>query len=91
MASPRSAGGVGGGGGGGGGSGGAAAGDDAIWSKLREAGFDEESLKRRDKAALIAYISRLESEVPTSLSLSPLLPSLCVLDGKVLGFLDLMV
>ncbi|BAC10761.1 putative nuclear matrix constituent protein 1 (NMCP1) [Oryza sativa Japonica Group] len=63
MASPRSAGGVGGGGGGGGGSGGAAAGDDAIWSKLREAGFDEESLKRRDKAALIAYISRLESEI----------------------------
>ena len=39
------------------------AGDEAIWRKLREAGFDEESVRRRDKAALIAYISQLESEV----------------------------
>ncbi|KAG8078075.1 hypothetical protein GUJ93_ZPchr0007g4479 [Zizania palustris] len=54
MASPRSA--------GGGVGGGAAAGDEAIWRKLHEAGFDEESVRRRDKAALISYISRLESE-----------------------------
>ncbi|KAG8055285.1 hypothetical protein GUJ93_ZPchr0001g30319 [Zizania palustris] len=58
MASPRSAGGGVGGVGGGG-----AAGDEAIWRKLREAGFDEESVRRRDKAALISYISRLESEI----------------------------
>lgn len=53
MASPRSAGGV--------------AGDEAIWRKLREAGFDEDAVRRRDKAALIGYISRLESEVKVSL------------------------
>ncbi|XP_044977169.1 nuclear matrix constituent protein 1b-like [Hordeum vulgare subsp. vulgare] len=52
MASPRSP-----------AAGAALAGDEAIWRKLREAGFDEESVRRRDKAALIAYISRLESEV----------------------------
>lgn len=51
MASPRSP------------VGGAAAGDETIWKKLSEAGFDEESVRRRDKAALIAYISRLESEI----------------------------
>ncbi|VAH64330.1 unnamed protein product [Triticum turgidum subsp. durum] len=51
MASPRSP------------AAGALAGDEAIWRKLRDAGFDEESIRRRDKAALIAYISRLESEV----------------------------
>ncbi|XP_066307037.1 nuclear matrix constituent protein 1b-like isoform X1 [Miscanthus floridulus] len=50
MASPRSA-------------GGAVAGDEAIWRKLREAGFDEDAVRRRDKAALIGYISRLESEI----------------------------
>jgi len=50
MASPRS---------------GGAAGDEAIWRKLREAGFDEDAVRRRDKAALIGYISRLESEVIT--------------------------
>lgn len=61
MASPRSP------------AAGALAGDEAIWRKLREAGFDEESVRRRDKAALIAYISRLESEVPHSLP-SPSLP-----------------
>nr|XP_029116400.1 protein CROWDED NUCLEI 4 isoform X2 [Elaeis guineensis] len=38
-------------------------GDEAIWKRLREAGFDEESVKRKDKAALIAYISKLESEI----------------------------
>ncbi|CAO1946112.1 unnamed protein product [Urochloa humidicola] len=50
MASPRSA-------------GAGVAGDEAIWRKLREAGFDEEAVRRRDKAALIGYISRLESEI----------------------------
>ncbi|XP_062206985.1 nuclear matrix constituent protein 1b-like [Phragmites australis] len=53
MASPRSA---------GAGTGGVA-GDEAIWRKLREAGFDEDAVRRRDKAALIAYISRLESQI----------------------------
>lgn len=53
MASPRPA----------GGADGVVAGDEAIWGKLREVGFDEESVRRRDKAALIAYIARLESEV----------------------------
>lgn len=37
--------------------------DDALWRRLKEAGFDEESIKRRDKAALIAYIAKLEAEV----------------------------
>ncbi|GLU20175.1 hypothetical protein SLE2022_363870 [Rubroshorea leprosula] len=37
--------------------------DDAIWKRLKEAGFDEESIKRRDKAALIAYIAKLEAEI----------------------------
>lgn len=45
-------------------------GDEAIWRRLREAGLDEETVKRRDKAALIAYISKLESEV--ELASSPL-------------------
>ncbi|XP_010941961.1 nuclear matrix constituent protein 1b isoform X1 [Elaeis guineensis] len=43
--------------------GGTPLGDEAIWRRLREAGFDEESVKRRDKAALIAYISKLEAEI----------------------------
>lgn len=37
--------------------------DDTIWNRLKEAGLDEESIKRRDKAALIAYIAKLETEV----------------------------
>ncbi|VFQ58333.1 unnamed protein product [Cuscuta campestris] len=37
--------------------------DELIWKKLREAGLDEESIKRRDKAALIAYIAKLESQL----------------------------
>ncbi|XP_050944759.1 protein CROWDED NUCLEI 4 [Cucumis melo] len=37
--------------------------DEAIWRRLKEAGFDEESIKRRDKAALIAYIAKLEAEM----------------------------
>ncbi|XP_074574486.1 nuclear matrix constituent protein 1b-like [Curcuma longa] len=38
-------------------------GDDAIWKRLRDAGLDEESVKKRDKAALIAYITKLETEI----------------------------
>ncbi|OAY35651.1 protein CROWDED NUCLEI 4 isoform X2 [Manihot esculenta] len=37
--------------------------DETIWKRLKEAGFDEDSIKRRDKAALIAYIAKLESEI----------------------------
>ncbi|OVA14566.1 hypothetical protein BVC80_1811g31 [Macleaya cordata] len=37
--------------------------DESIWKRLKEAGFDEESIKRRDKAALIAYIAKLEAEM----------------------------
>uniref|UniRef100_A0A7N0UQ51 Protein CROWDED NUCLEI 4-like n=1 Tax=Kalanchoe fedtschenkoi TaxID=63787 RepID=A0A7N0UQ51_KALFE len=37
--------------------------DEAIWKRLRDSGFDEETIKRRDKAALIAYISKLEAEI----------------------------
>ena len=37
--------------------------DETIWKRLKEAGFDKESIKKRDKAALIAYIAKLETEV----------------------------
>ncbi|XP_017985281.1 PREDICTED: protein CROWDED NUCLEI 4 [Theobroma cacao] len=37
--------------------------DETIWKRLKEAGFDEESIKKRDKAALIAYIAKLETEL----------------------------
>ncbi|KAL9461189.1 hypothetical protein AB3S75_004231 [Citrus x aurantiifolia] len=37
--------------------------DESIWKRLKEAGLDEESIKRRDKAALIAYIAKLETEI----------------------------
>ncbi|XP_038701948.1 protein CROWDED NUCLEI 4-like isoform X2 [Tripterygium wilfordii] len=37
--------------------------DDAIWKRLKDAGFDEDSIKNRDKAALIAYIAKLEAEI----------------------------
>jgi len=37
--------------------------DEQIWKRLREAGFDEESIKHKDKAALVAYIAKLEAEV----------------------------
>jgi hypothetical protein len=37
--------------------------DETIWRQLREAGFDEETVKRKDKASLIAYITKLEAEV----------------------------
>ncbi|XVF15374.1 hypothetical protein REPUB_Repub09cG0146800 [Reevesia pubescens] len=40
-----------------------AVGDETIWKRLKEAGFDEESIKKRDKAALIAYIAKLEAEL----------------------------
>ncbi|KAK8652891.1 hypothetical protein V6N13_126914 [Hibiscus sabdariffa] len=38
-------------------------GDETIWKRIKEAGFDEESIKKRDKAALIAYIAKLEAEL----------------------------
>lgn len=37
--------------------------DESIWKRLRDAGFDEDSIRRRDKAALIAYIAKLEAEI----------------------------
>ncbi|XVF59202.1 hypothetical protein PTKIN_Ptkin07bG0256500 [Pterospermum kingtungense] len=37
--------------------------DETIWKQLKEAGFDEESIRKRDKAALIAYIAKLETEL----------------------------
>ncbi|XWS41723.1 hypothetical protein CRYUN_Cryun17cG0107300 [Craigia yunnanensis] len=37
--------------------------DETICKQLKEAGFDEESIKKRDKAALIAYIAKLETEL----------------------------
>ncbi|XP_068656320.1 nuclear matrix constituent protein 1b [Aristolochia californica] len=37
--------------------------DEEIWERLKDAGFDEESIKRRDKAALIAYITKVETEL----------------------------
>lgn len=40
--------------------------DEQIWKRLRDAGFDEESIRHKDKAALVAYIAKLESEVCNS-------------------------
>lgn len=37
--------------------------EEVMWKRLKEAGFDEQSIKQRDKASLIAYIAKLESEV----------------------------
>ncbi|XP_073310215.1 nuclear matrix constituent protein 1b-like isoform X2 [Primulina huaijiensis] len=37
--------------------------DEVLWKRLKESGFDEDSIKRRDKAALIAYIAKLEAEL----------------------------
>ncbi|KAI5417861.1 protein CROWDED NUCLEI 4 [Lathyrus oleraceus] len=37
--------------------------DDQIWKRLRDAGFDEESIKHKDKSALVAYIAKLEAEI----------------------------
>ncbi|KAK6923185.1 hypothetical protein RJ641_011489 [Dillenia turbinata] len=37
--------------------------DHSISKRLKDAGLDEESVKRRDKAALIAYIAKLEAEI----------------------------
>ncbi|KAK8978818.1 hypothetical protein V6N11_048090 [Hibiscus sabdariffa] len=37
--------------------------DETIWKRLKEAGFDEESIKKRNKADLIAYIAKLEAEL----------------------------
>jgi hypothetical protein len=68
------------------------AGDEAIWRKLREAGFDEDSVKRRDKATLIAHIARLESEVPHSPSPPPPIDPLALrFDAPGLDFAVLRV
>ncbi|XP_045829340.1 protein CROWDED NUCLEI 4 [Trifolium pratense] len=37
--------------------------DEQIWKRLRDAGFDEESIKHKDKAALVSYIAKLEAEI----------------------------
>lgn len=37
--------------------------EEVMWKRLKDAGFDEQTIKKRDKAALIAYIAKLESEV----------------------------
>ncbi|XP_061357610.1 protein CROWDED NUCLEI 4 [Gastrolobium bilobum] len=37
--------------------------DEQIWKRLRDAGFDEESIKNKDKSALVAYIAKLEAEI----------------------------
>ncbi|KAL1370954.1 protein CROWDED NUCLEI 4 [Arachis duranensis] len=37
--------------------------DEEIWKRLKESGFDEESIKQKDKAALVAYIAKLEAEI----------------------------
>eukprot|EP00252_Welwitschia_mirabilis_P027232 TRINITY_DN9294_c0_g1_i2.p1 TRINITY_DN9294_c0_g1~~TRINITY_DN9294_c0_g1_i2.p1 ORF type:complete len:1127 (-),score=354.25 TRINITY_DN9294_c0_g1_i2:383-3763(-) len=34
-----------------------------LWNRLREIGLDEETLKRKDKAALVSHIAKLESEL----------------------------
>lgn len=42
--------------------------DETIWKRLKEDGFYEESVKRRDKAAIIAYIAKLETEAAPKFS-----------------------
>ncbi|CAL0330943.1 unnamed protein product [Lupinus luteus] len=37
--------------------------DQHIWKRLQDAGFDEESIKLKDKAALVSYISNLEAQI----------------------------
>ncbi|GJX23780.1 protein crowded nuclei 4, partial [Tanacetum coccineum] len=37
--------------------------DETIWNRLREVGFDEESIKRRDRSSLIAHVAKLETEI----------------------------
>ncbi|XP_027345925.1 protein CROWDED NUCLEI 4 [Abrus precatorius] len=37
--------------------------DEQIWKRLKDAGFDEESIKHKDKAALVSYIAKLEAEL----------------------------
>ncbi|KAL9245972.1 hypothetical protein vseg_019562 [Gypsophila vaccaria] len=37
--------------------------DTSIWKRIRDAGFDDDSVRRRDKAALISYIAKLEAEM----------------------------
>ncbi|KAK1300308.1 putative nuclear matrix constituent protein 1-like protein [Acorus calamus] len=37
--------------------------EEAVWKRLREAGFEEGAIRRRDKAALIGFIAKLEAEI----------------------------
>ncbi|XP_075501393.1 uncharacterized protein LOC142539671 [Primulina tabacum] len=37
--------------------------DEVLWKRLKESAFDEESINRMDKSALIAYIAKLEAEI----------------------------
>ncbi|CAN6450673.1 unnamed protein product [Victoria cruziana] len=37
--------------------------EDEMWKRLREGGLDEENLRKKDKAALISYITKLETEL----------------------------
>ena len=37
--------------------------DEEIWKRLKRAGFDEHSIQHKDKAALVAYIAKLEAQV----------------------------
>lgn len=37
--------------------------EEVMWNHPKKAGFVEQSVKRRDKAALISYITKLEFEV----------------------------
>lgn len=57
--------------------------DETIWKRLKEAGFDEDSIKRRDKAALVAYIAKLEAEVSSFFFFFFLSSSLSYVDGLV--------
>lgn len=37
--------------------------ENEMWRRLREVGLDEETLQKKDKAFLVAYITKLESEL----------------------------
>ncbi|KAK9670009.1 hypothetical protein RND81_13G170300 [Saponaria officinalis] len=37
--------------------------ESVIWKRIRDANVDEESIRRRDKASLIAYIAKLEARI----------------------------
>lgn len=70
--------------------------DEAIWKRLKEAGFDEDSIKRRDKATLIAYIAKLEAEVFLILFYMYIFPWPCVFANSLhkvceLGYVNLLI